>query len=309
MSNAPFPIDARLSAITIAYRNRALIADGVLPRVPVPKKEFKFLKHTLAEGFTVPDTRVGRRGAPNEVTFSATEVAGSVQDYGLDDPVPQDDIDGAPETYDPLGRAVEGTTDLILLDREVRTSELVFALGTYPSSQRTTLAGNDQWSEFGTSDPIGDIMLALDTQVMRPNIAVFGRATMSVLQRHPEINKAVHGTSGDAGIARREAIRDLFELEELFVGESFLNTAKPGQAATMARVWGKHAAFLHRDLLADTRRGTTFGFTAQFGQRISGAMPDAKIGLRGGQRVRVGESVRETISASDLGYFIQNATA
>lgn len=31
--------------------------------------------------------------------------------------------------------------------------------------------------------------------------------------------------------------------------------------------------------------------------------------MRGGTRVRVGESVKEVISAADLGYFIENAVA
>ena len=38
MSNAPFPIDPELTAIAIAYRNGRMIADEVLPRVPVGKQ-------------------------------------------------------------------------------------------------------------------------------------------------------------------------------------------------------------------------------------------------------------------------------
>ncbi|MGV8796604.1 hypothetical protein ACV373_31930, partial [Pseudomonas aeruginosa] len=62
MSNAPFPIDPELTAIAIAYRNGRMIADEVLPRVPVGKQEFKFWKYDLAQGFTVPETLVGRCG-------------------------------------------------------------------------------------------------------------------------------------------------------------------------------------------------------------------------------------------------------
>ena len=42
MAKAPFPIIPELTGIAIAYRNRAMIADLVLPRVtPVSKEEFK----------------------------------------------------------------------------------------------------------------------------------------------------------------------------------------------------------------------------------------------------------------------------
>ncbi|MDT4884304.1 hypothetical protein FQZ97_1204280 [compost metagenome] len=77
----------------------------------------------------------------------------------------------------------------------------------------------------------------------------------------------------------------------------------------MVRAWGPHAAFLYRDRLANNSGGTTFGFTAQWGTRISGSIEDGDIGLRGGQRVRVGESTKEVVCAPDLGYFFENAVS
>jgi hypothetical protein len=306
---APFPIQPELTAIAIAYRNKQLIADDVLPRVPVGKAEFKYLKHRIAEGFTVPDTKVGRKSKPNEVEFGADELTASTEDFGLDDPVPQADIDNAPPNFDPLGNAVMKTADLLALDREVRVAGLVFDANQYAAANKVTLAGGDQWSDFVNSDPLDDIMLALDTPVIRPNVCVMGRAVWSKLAQHPKINKAVHGTAGDVGIAARRAVADLFELEDILVGEGWLNTAKKGQPVALSRVWGKHALFFYRNRVADAQGGGTFGLTAQFGTRIAGADPDKNIGLRGGQRVRVGESVKELITAADFGYFIQNAVA
>ena len=72
---------------------------------------------------------------------------------------------------------------------------------------------------------------------------------------------------------------------------------------------GPHASFIYRDRLADTRNGTTFGLTGQWGDRVSGSIADPNIGLRGGQRVRVGESVKELVTAPDLGFFFENAVA
>jgi len=53
MSKANFPVNPVLTAIAIAYRNRRMIADDVLPRTDVGKQEFKYLQHDLGEGFTV----------------------------------------------------------------------------------------------------------------------------------------------------------------------------------------------------------------------------------------------------------------
>jgi len=306
---ATFPIQAELTAIAIAYRNKRLIADEVLPRVPVGKSEFKYFLYDLAEGFTIPDTRVGRTSKPNQVEFKATEKTDSTDDHALDDPVPNADIKNAPPNYDPLGRATEGITDLILLDREKRSSDLVFNANNYGANNKVTLSGTDQFSDFTNSDPIERITDCLDACIMRPNIMVIGRPAFSVLVRHPMILKAVHGNLGDAGIARRRDIADLFELDEVLVGEAWLNTAKKGQTVSLTRVWGKHISLMYRDRTADTRRGTTFGLTAQFGGRVAGSEYDKDIGMRGGQMVRAGESVKELITANDLGYFIQNAVA
>jgi hypothetical protein len=310
---APFPVQPELTGIAIAYRNQALIADDVLPRVPVGTQEFKWWQFNIADGFTLPDTKVGRKSAPNEVEFSATEQTSSTNDYALDDPVPQADIDNAPAGFNPISRAVEGITDLILLDREKRAADLVFTLGNYPAAQRVTLAGTDQWSDYvdAASNPVDDIKLGLDSCLVRPNIMVIGQLAWSKLNSHPKIVQAVGGTVQGAGIAKRRQVADLFELEDIYVGQSFLNTAKKGQAATYGRVWGKHCALLYRDRLANPQSGTrvTFGFTAQWGNRVAGANTDPNIGMRGGQRVRAGESLKELIVSSDAGYFIQNCVA
>ncbi len=309
MPRAPFPIQAALTAIAIAYKNLKLIADEVLPRISVGKQEFKYLKHTMAEGFTVPDTKVGRKSKPNQIDFSASEVTSATEDYGLDDAIPQSDIDNAPPNYNPLGKATEGIMNLIELDREVRTAGLIFTDTNYPAGNIETLSGTDQFNDFSNSSPIEVITDALDSMIMRATIMVIGRPAFTKLSQHPDVVKAMLGNSGDKGIATRQAIAALFELDDVLVGEAFVNTARKGQAASLARTWGKHIALLHRDKTASTQGGATFGLTAQWGGRISGSIPDKDIGLRGGQRVRAGESVKELITASDLGYFIKDVVA
>lgn len=307
MTTAPFPVDPHLTGIAIAYTNSLYIADSVLPRVPVGKKAFKWLNLSLAETFSIPDTRVGRKGRPNEVELSATEQAAVVEDYALDDPIPWDDINQAPENYNPVERATMQLTEYILMDREVRTANLVFNAAKYPTGNKVTLSGSSQWSDLDESDPVADILAGLDACLVRPNVAVFGQETWSVLRRHPKIVKAVHRNAGDSGVAGRQAVAELFELEEVLVGVGLYNTAKKGQTPTLSRIWGKHAALIYRNRLADTQGGLTFGYTAEYGTRISGAIEDKDIGFRGGQRVRVGESVKELIVADRAGYLIQNA--
>jgi hypothetical protein len=315
--NFPFPIQQELTAITLAYSNRSYIADEVLPRVPVGSREFKWQKFNRDEMFTVPETMVGRKGVPNEVQFGGTEEPGLVKDYGLDDLVPNEDINAAPPGYDPIGRAVEGVSELIALDREKRTADLVFTNTNYPSANRVTLSGTSQWSDY-TSDPYSAIMVARDGMLVPFNTGVISRLGWAKLRVHPKITAALapssNGNSSTSNAqgspASLQAVADLLELDQILVGESWINTAKPGQTATLARVWGKHMALLHLNPIASIRgNAISFGFTAEYGNRVSGSIPEPKVGLRGAQRVRVGESVNELIVASDVGYFFQNIIA
>ena len=316
--NYPFPIQQELTAIALAYSNKSYIADLVLPRVPVGSREFKWLQFNRDEMFTVPETMVGRKGVPNEVQFGASEVPGFVKDYGLDDLVPNEDLDTAPAGYDPLGRAVEGVSELVALDREKRVADLVFNANTYPAANKTTLSGTSQWSDYTNSDPYSAIMTARDGMLMPFNTAIIGRLAWSKLRVHPKITAALapssngnSSTSNAQGApATLQAVADLLELDQILVGESWINTAKPGQTASLSRVWGKHMALLHLNPIASIRgNAISFGYTAEYGSRVSGSIAEPKVGLRGAQRVRVGESVNEIVCASDVGYYFQNIVA
>lgn len=310
MAIRPFPIDPKLTAVAIAYRNpdMSLIADQVLPLTPTDQ-EFKYLKYDMAQGFTVPDTKVGRKSAPTEVEFTATEVIDKCVDYGLDDLVPNEDIEADNQGVNPLGMATSYLTNLVQLAREQRVASLVFNTASFAAGNQAVLAGTSQWSDQTNSDPVAAIGDALDVPVMRPNIAVFGQVAWTKLRRHPKIVQAIMGTNQGAGMVSRQAFADFFELQDIYVGAGFANAAKKGQTASLARMWGKHAAFLYRDRAAGPQAGVTFGFTAQFGNKIAGVMNEEKIGLTGSQRVRVGERVKEVICATDLGYWFQNAVA
>ena len=318
LSTTAFPVNPELSAIAIAYQNpdAALIADKVLPRTPVPKK-FKYTTYTTAQGYTVPDTKVGRKSEPGMVDFGGTDVTAECIDYGLDDLVPNDEVEAfdsmpKPATggpVDPLSLSTMMLTGLVQLDREIRVAGVVFNTSNYSGANQATLSGTSQWSDRVNSDPLNAITAAMDIPLVRPNRLVLGQQTWTQLRQHPKIVQAVGKSAQTAGYASRQAVADLLELAEIVVGSAFYNTAKKGQAASYSRAWGKHASLLHIDSLAAQLGQPTYGWTGQWGSRVAGAIPAPNVGLRGGQRVRSGESVIEVVVSTDAGYFFQNAVA
>ena len=315
--STPFLIVPEYTGIAIAYRNpmTAYIADSVLPRRPVAKREFEWMNYNVQDAYSIPDTSVGRTSKPNQVESRGTRQGDVTIDYALDEPVPNSDITEAPEGYDPRGRAVMNVTDLVMLDREQRTVNIVFGLNTYDSTLRTTLSGTSQWSDYTNSNPELAIKNAMDLMLVRPNIAVIGRQAWTVLSSHPRILNAMRGYSGssinaagdNAGSISTQALASYLGLQEIIVGDSFASTVKVGQAEAYSRLWGKHFSLLVRNPNADLLRGgVTFGLTAQLGQRIAGTIVDPDVGASGGVRVRVAESVKEVVMSNRAGYLFQN---
>lgn len=306
---APFVVIPDLTAVAIAYRNTALIADSVMPRVPVASQTYRYRVHDTEERYTFPTTRVGRLGTPNRVTAGFTEVEGFCEGYALDDPVPNSDMNQSVPNYNPMAHATEYVTDLIELDREVRVANLLFDANQYPAGNKVTLSGTDQWSDTSNSNPIGDIETALTTPLMRPNTLVFGQTAWSTLRQHPDILNAVIRSGADRGLATKGEVASLFEVNEIFVGDAFINTATKGQTATFSRVWGDSMAAIHLNRNANTSRGVTFCMSPTWQGRQAGTIQDPDIGAQGGVRVRVLEFVDEVVTAGDAGYFIDDVTA
>lgn len=316
MSTTAFPVNPELTAVAVGYKNRDvdLIADAVLPRVPAAKR-FAYTKYTQSDAYSVPSTLVGRKSEPTMVEFGGALVYDECVDHGLDDLVPNDEVAAfeampKPSTMvSPLVKSTSMLAGLIALSREIRVAGLVFSAATYSAGNQATLSGSSQWSDFSGSNPLDAMLAALDTPLIRPNTMVIGQAAWTKIRQHPRLVQAANATSQGAGAITREQLASLLEIKSVLVGAGFVNTARKGQAPAYSRVWGKHCAllFVSEDLAnADQPQ---FGFTAQFGSRVAGAIAAPTKGLRGGEIVRVGESVKEVISANDAGYFFQNVVA
>lgn len=316
MSAAPFVISATASAVAVQYQQADLIADQVLARVPVETQKFQYNIYNKADGFTVPETEVGRKGKPAELEFGSTEQVSMTVDHGLDAPIPNADIqnyegarrNGNTRLVDPRLRATRALTQCMLTRREKRVADLVTNVANYGTDNKIVLSGTSQFSDYVNSDPSRAIPDALDSMFMRPNRMVMGRRVWSYLSRHPKICAAVFKNGTNNGLVTRAQFAELFEMPELpLVGEGWLNTANKGQPVAMQRIWGNDLLAFYQDMNADTEFGVTFGYTAQWGDRVAGSIVDPDMGIRGGERQRVGESVKELIIASDLAYLWKNA--
>lgn len=314
---APFVVDPVLTGVVQSYQNEELIADRVFPRIGplLPRQTFKWTKFDFGQMITVPNTKVGRKGTPDLVEFNGTDQTSATEDYGLQDVVPADDINQAPAGYNPEAFAAQNVMNLVLLDREVRAAGIAFNAANYAAANKTVLSGTSQWSH-ASSTPIIDIENARVSMLAKPNKMVIGLGAYSKLRTNPSVLQAISISGTDKGMATKQALQDLFEIEEIIVGSAWLNIAKPGQTAVMQRAWGKHALLFHQSKLSksiESGQQPTYGWTAEYGGRVSSRSENAPgkpgSGLRGSVSVVAGESVKEVLSAPDLAFYFENAAA
>ena len=312
---APFPVDSHLQGLSIAYRNTAqnFIADKLMPRTPVATKSFKYLTFDQAQHFTLPDTKVGRKSEPTIVEYVGEETSATVLDYGLEDIIPIDDIEqasAAQHNYDPKARAVEFLTDLILLDRERRVAQIIQDADNYLPANATNIgnASTDKWTH-SSKNPRDLLLTALDVPILRPNVMVIGREAWTKIRQHPKLVSSVARAENSEGAISKMQLADLLEIKQVLVGDSIYNSANRGQDLSRSYTWGKNLALLHINEAAGAHNGITWGYSAEYGKRSAGIIPDPNKGARGAIVVRVIESCCEVVAAKSLGVLFKNIVA
>jgi hypothetical protein len=316
-STSPFPVQVQRTALSVTYEQESYIADVVMPRVPAPGERFSWKRYRPADTYrrALNGDRVGRASQVNRVEFGFDEVEARTEDHGLDVPIPQTDLDNANTApgYDPIAYGIQQSTNLIMLEREIRVANLAADANNYTQSV-TLSSSTDKFSDYTNSHPINVISGALRGMVRRANSMVLNEDVFDTLVRHPEIVAAYHGNEGSKGVATLDFLKQLFRLQNIYIGAAWIDTVSQGlptdYASTLtnlSRLWGNSISLLHIDLSANLSQGITWGMTAQFKGRITNQRFDPNIGLEGGTIVRVGEKVREVVCAPAFGYLIASA--
>lgn len=312
--NSPFPYNPQDSGLVLAYKNGDMIADMVCPMLgpSLGLKSFKWWRFDFGEFVTVPDTKIGRTSEANQVNFSATETTDVCEDYALGDTIPILDLNQAQAIgngYDPAQHAMLGIMDLLILDREIRVASLMQNSANYPAANVVAVSGTSRFNN-SASDPIKLIRDHLETYIIRPTHAWIGRVAYNGLIGSPGVVSAYQGqTAAVKGVVPKQFLLEQLELQDIYVGSSFVNSAKPGQSVTYSRTWGKNMGFFVKDAMADpimSRARATFAFTAQQGQRRAGRIPMPTKGLDGSEYVQAGWSLKELICAPELGGLLTN---
>lgn len=313
-------IDRALTNISVAYMQdaSAFIADKVFPIVKVKRQSDVF--YVYNKGDFMRD-EAALRGA-------GTESAGG--DYGVEaaDPyycrkhafhkdVTAEERANYDEPLDADRDATDFVTQKMLIRREMEWASKFFKEGIWGKeiSGAASASGNNvvYWDE-PTSNPIKDITDAgvemASKTGYKPNTLVLSPFAFNALKNHEDVLDRVKYTQ--KGIVTADLLATLFEVDNVYVAWSVVNTAAKGKTDNVNFIMGKHALLCYSNptpALKKPSAGYIFAWTGlegsgAYGNRIV-RLPMDMLGL-GTERIE-GEAAFDCKQiAADLGVFFKN---
>lgn len=263
-------VDPVLTNVAQGFKQSNLIGDALFPRVNVGLRAGNIITFGK-EDFMLYTT--GRSPGENtkRVQFGYSGGPFALIDYSLEGGLPIEikheqesgangwSIDGAAMT-------VNKVQSIMALRLEYAQAQLARTYASYGASNKVTLSGTSQWSDYsGTSNPVTVIETAKEAVRaaigMRPNTVVMGAAVMAKLRQHPVVVDRLKYTGRD--IATTEILASLFGVEKVLVGDAvYSNDA--GTAFT--DVWGKDVIVAYTNPASLQDMGApTYGYTYNLG--------------------------------------------
>ncbi len=308
-------IDPILTNIARGYKNAMLVGMKLFPYVPVNARGGQIIEFGK-EDFLLYNTARAPGAKTGRVQYGHAGQKFALVQHALEGKVPfelMDDASAVPGIN--MGQiAVMKTQNIIALDLEYNQAAIATNAAHYAASNKVTLAGTDQWSDYANSNPLDDIETAKEAirrrAVVRPNVMVIGPEVMAKLKYHPKLLDAalLNGAISAANMqmALNEAqIANILGLKEVIVGDAiFLDNAGIAQD-----VWGKSA------ILAYTETGTmvdmglpSYGYTYRLRDYPIVEQPYMERNEKSWM-YPVTDEVDPVIAGADAGYLISAAVA
>jgi len=254
-----FHIDAALTNISVAMLQnpQGFIASRVFQNIPVQKQSDKY--------FTFDRSHFNRNGAKkraagtrvSEVGYALSNDSYFCEEYGVAIPIPDQVRANADPAADPARAAAELATHQMLINKETDFSSSFFSTGLW-GTDITGVASSPssgqviKWSDTTSGDPIGNVRTGIDTILgstgVKPNVMVMGRQVYSALIDHPDVQGRINGgaTTSQPSIASLNLLAQIFEVDEVMVGEAIQNTAAEGDTAAHSFILGKKCLLTYR---------------------------------------------------------------
>jgi hypothetical protein len=257
-------VKATLSNVALAYFQSAgvFIADIVSPNVRV-NKQADYYYEFGKENFNIVDAKRRPTTTPVEVEHTVSTDKFYCEEDALREAVADEEREGADNPIEPEADATRYTSERLRLIREYAVASLLTTAGNYQSGFKATLTGDDQWDEYTSSDPIGDIQTGIDAvnaQGAPANTLWMGYQVWSKLKHHPDFLNRLPGNK--VQVVTPDFLKNIWEeIETVAIGRALYNTAVEGQDTDLGYVWGKYCGICHLNRTMPNKKVPSFNYT------------------------------------------------
>lgn len=252
----------------------------------------------------------GEQGYMRIATQTKSSQTYAIESHGLKDILTDEDYQNELQPFDAQSDTVEALTDLMNLTKEHGLASVMNDVSVI--TQNVTLSGTDQWSDYDNSNPLADILTALEAVRVgcgrRPNKTVCDYAVALKLRFHPKILAELGFTANKVGGATDEDLARVLGISKFIVADSTYNDSKQGQADNMVPVWGKgFIAFYSEDKAA--KKQVTLGYHLELkknGKKVVVKPQDEPLDS---DKVMISDKYEQLISNTGAAYLIAAAIA
>lgn len=197
-----------------------------------------------------------------------------------------------------------------LIYKEKKWAEAFFKSGVWGTDKDVNWAGN-------SDDPIQQIRAGRTTVLQNtgfePNVLVLGKKVYDTLADNADIIARVDSgqTPGRPALGTIEAMKALFEVDEIYVMKAIQNTGVEGAAESSSFIGGDHALLAYKapmPTIMMPSAGYTFNWTGFGGAGAAGArIRKFYLDKENSDRYEIEMAFDCSLVASDLGYFFPSA--
>lgn len=234
-------IDPVLTTAARGYRNEMLIYRELFPRVDCAERGGTLIEFG-DEDFRIVDTRRSPGADMQRVQFGHAGSPFAVAQHGLEGLLPVETAEEAQRVpgIDMGMRTADGTLSLLELEREWDAAQVVANPANYLAANTMALAGNAQWSDTANSDPISNIVDAVEavraSTGRRDVLVTLGPKVFAAARKHPKVLDQIKWHQKE--IASQEDLAKVFDVPRVICGDAIYKDA----AGVRRDVWGKIAA-------------------------------------------------------------------
>ncbi len=220
-------VNAALSAVSMAYRNGAYIADQVFPAVPVSKQSDYYYVYKKGSwfrdeaGLRAPGTRARRGG------YVLSKDQYFCNEYAFAKEVTDEDRKNADDVLEPEITAVEFATDKVALRKERLVASMCMDGSLWEKSKDV----NGSWQAGEGNTFLNDMESAIGEvrglTGMEPNVLVLDDDTFRQIRRESTVLDRIKygGTNVDPARVTARMIAAVFGLDDVLVGKAIYSDA------------------------------------------------------------------------------------